>query len=255
MTTDHAPAAPAVLTALAPAPPPLDPAWSEATLARILREDRATHHAAAARRRRARRRTAIGVGLAFSVIGTTTAVALGGPTEVVSSVIEDFARQPNTTGNGLGKLHEPALVAQFDTDHGVFAFWVATSSTGKVCYAMSDGVWDGTGMPTKKELEYGCGGMIWVGDDVPPQELTSPEQIGGYFTDSEPLIYGISPWPTATQVRIQAPGVDRTLPVRADSHGYGAALPEAVGVPQVTLTFLDAEGRVLGTKVSVAPVG
>jgi hypothetical protein len=240
------------ITALAPAPPDLDPAWSQATLSRILRDDRS---APGARRRRASRRTAIGVGLAFSVIGTTTAVAIGGPTEVVSSVIKDFARQPNTTGNGLGRLHEPALVAQFDTDHGVFAFWVATSSTGKVCYAMSDGVWDGTGSPTKKELEYGCGGMIWVGDDVPPQELTSPEQIGGYFTDSEPLLYGISPWQSATQVRVEAPGVDRTLPVRADSHGYGAALPEAIGVPQVTLTFLDAQGRVLGTKVSVAPVG
>ncbi|MBM7520374.1 hypothetical protein [Nocardioides nitrophenolicus] len=252
MTTDLGPAR---ITALAPTPPPLDPDWSEATLARILREDRALPHPAAVRRRRTRRRTAIGLGLALPIIGAATAVAIGGPTEVVSSVIHDFARQPNTTGNGLGRLDEPALVAKFDTDHGVFAFWVATSSTGKVCYAMSDGVWDGTGTPTKQELEYGCDGVIWVGDDVPPQEVTAPDQLGGYFTDSEPLVYGISPWPTATQVRVQAPGVDRTLPVRADSHGYGAALPEAVGVPQVTLTFLDAAGQVVGTKVSVAPVG
>ncbi|TNM39768.1 hypothetical protein FHP29_12990 [Nocardioides albidus] len=252
MTTDSLAAR---VTDLAPTPPALDPDWSEATLARILRDDRAAARAAAVRRRRGRRRTAIGLGLALSAVGSTTAFALGGPIDVVTSAIEDFARQPNTTGNGLGELHEPALVAQFDTDHGVFAIWVATSSTGKVCYAMSDGVWDGTGTPTKKELEYGCGGIIWVGDDVPPQELTSPDQLGGYFTDSEPLVYGVSPWPAATQVRVQAPGVDRTLPVRDDSHGYGAALPEAVGVPQVTLTFLDAQGQVLGTKVSVAPVG
>lgn len=246
------------ITALAPAPLPLDPDWSEAALARILAEDRdplVTSTDARVRRRRARRRTAIGLGLAFSTVGAATAVAIGGPTEVVSSVIEDFAHQPNTTGNGLGELDEPALVAQFDTGHGVFAFWVATSSTGKVCYAMSDGVWDGTGTPTKQELEYGCGGTIWAGDDVPPQELTSPEQLGGYFTDSEPILYGISPWPSATQVRVRAPGVDRMLPVRPDSHGYGTALPEAVGVPQVTLSFLDARGRVLGEKVWVAPVG
>lgn len=251
MTTDTVTAR---ITALAPTPPPLEPEWAEATLARILRDDRAAH-AQQVRRRRARRRTALGLGLALSAVGTTTAVAIGGPIEVVSSVIEDFARQPNTTGNGLGELHEPALVAQFDTDHGVFAFWVATSSTGKVCYAMSDGSWDGTGTPTKKELEYGCGGVVWAGDGVPPQEVTSPLQLGGYFTDSEPLVYGISPWPAATQVRVQAAGVDRTVAVRSDSHGYGAALPEAVGVPEVTLTFLDAQGRVLGTQVKVAPVG
>lgn len=243
------------ITALSPTPPTLDPDWSEATLAGILADDRAAARTAAVRRRRARRRTAIGLGLALSAVGTTTAVALDGPIEVVSGAIMDFARQPNTTGNGLGELHEPELVAQFDTDHGVFAFWVATSSSGKVCYAMSDGVWDGTGTPTKQELEYGCGGAIWVSDDLPPQELTAPEQLGGYFTDSEPLVYGISPWPAATQVRVQAAGVDRLLEVRADSHGYGAALPEAAGVPQVTLTFLDAHGRVLGTQVKVAPVG
>lgn len=248
MTTD-------LVAALAPAPPPLDPAWSEATLARILREDRATAQADQVRRRRARRRTAIGLGLAFSTVGTATAVALGDPTEVVSRVIEDFARQPNTTGNGLGELDDPELVAQFDTAHGVFAFWAATSSTGKVCYAMSDGQWDGTGTPTEDELEYGCGGQIWVGPDMPSQELTSPEQLGGYFTDSEPLLYGVSPWPAATHVRVRAAGVDRVLPVRADSHGYGVALPEAVGVPQVTLTFLDGQGRVLGSQVRVAPVG
>ncbi|WP_408899442.1 hypothetical protein ACJ5H2_10160 [Nocardioides sp. R1-1] len=251
MTTDHVTAR---IAALSPAPPPLDPDWAEVTLARILREDRVAQ-AQQRRRRRARRRAALGLGAALSVVGTTTAVALGGPAEVVSSVIEDFARQPNTTGNGLGELDEPALVTQFDTDRGVFAFWVATSSTGKVCYAMSDGTWDGTGTPTKKELEYGCGGVVWAGDDVPPQEVTSPLQLGGYFTDSEPLVYGISPWPTASQVRVQAAGVDRTLEVRADSHGYGAALPEAAGVPQVTLTFLDAEGQVLGSQVKVAPVG
>jgi hypothetical protein len=252
--TDH-------ISALAPAPLPLDPAWSEATLARILAGEGAAEDRAAAaraervRRRRARRRVVVGLVAGFTTVGTATAVGLGDPTEVVARVIKDFAQQPNTTGNGLGVLDEPALVAQFDTGHGVFAFWVATSSSGKVCYAMSDGIWDGTGTPTKKELEYGCGGTIWAGDDVPPQELTSPDQLGGFFKDSEPLVYGVSPYPATTAVRVQGTGVDRTLPVRADSLGYGTALPEAAQAAEVTLTFLDVDGRALGSKVSVAPIG
>ena len=67
------------------------------------------------------------------------AVASGGAVDVVRDAILDFSNQPNTSGNGLGELEDPELVAQFQSSDGVFAFWVATSSTGKVCYAMSDG--------------------------------------------------------------------------------------------------------------------
>ena len=49
--------------------------------------------------------------------------------------------------------------------------------------------------------------------------------------------------------------MDRTLPVRPDSHGYGAAIPEASGAVAVTLTFLDEAGRELGSRRIVAPVG
>ena len=48
---------------------------------------------------------------------------------------------------------------------------------------------------------------------------------------------------------------DRTLPLRADSHGYGAAIPEASAAIAVTLTFLDDAGRELGSKRLMAPVG
>jgi len=69
------------------------------------------------------------------------------------------------------------------------------------------------------------------------------------------MVYGVSAYPDAVEVRVQGEGVDRTLPIRADSHGYGAALPEAAQARAVTLTFVDAAGQALGTRRVVAPVG
>jgi hypothetical protein len=241
------------ITALAPSPEPLDRAWSEATLAGIL----STTRAAAPRRRKAPRRLLAGVAVAALSLGTATAVAVGGPTDVVKQLLTDFGEQPNTSGNDIGELHDPALVAQFRTETGVLAVWIATSSSGAVCYAMSNGQWDGQGTPRPDQVgDYGCGGMIWAGPGRPLEEMTRPDQLGGFFKDFDgPLIYGVSPYADAVSVRIQGAGVDRTLPVRADSHGYGAALPEAADIPAVTLTFLGVDGRVLGSKRLVAPVG
>jgi hypothetical protein len=240
-----------IITALAPAPEPLDPEWSQATLAGILSPMRTT----TPRRSKGRRRALVGIAAAALSLGTATAVAVGGPTDVVDHVLTQFGEQPNTSGNGL-ELHDPQLVAQFETERGIFALWIATGSPGEVCYALSDGQWNGEGNPTKDQLEYGCGGQIWVGPGRPVEELTRPDQFGGFFKDDDgPMVYGVSPYPGTAEVRVQANGVDRTLPVRPDSLGYGSALPEAEQVPAVTLTFLDAAGRELGSKRSIAPVG
>lgn len=239
------------ITALAPAPEPFDPEWSQATLASI----RSAEQEPAPKPRRGRRRVLVGLAAGFLAVGTATAVAVDGPGEVVRQVLLDFSEQPNTTGNGLGELDDPELVAQFEIEDGLFAFWIATSSTGKVCYADADGTWDGEGNPTKEQLSYGCGGTIWVGPGDQTAELTRPDQIGGFFKDTEPLVYGISPYAGTVKVRVRGVGVDRTLPVRADSLGYGTALPEASRAPSVLLTFLDADGHSLGSKRSVAPIG
>lgn len=247
MTNDN------LITALAPTRESFDAEWSRETLAGILAADRV----AAARRRKTRRVTLIGATVGALSLGTAAAVAAGGPVDMVKSVLTEFTEQPNTTGNGLGELRDPQLVAQFRTEKGLFALWVTTPSTTEgVCYAYTDGTWNGEGTPAKDQLDYGCGGESFVGPDVPPGELTRPDQIGGFFKDTDgPMVYGISPYVDAVAVRVQAEGVDRTLPVRADSHGYGAALPEAGQVPAVTLTFEDADGQVLGSKRVVAPVG
>jgi hypothetical protein len=86
-------------------------------------------------------------------------------------------------------------------------------------------------------------------------ELTRPDQLGGFFKDEDPMVYGVSPYADAVAVRVVGNGVDRTLPVRSDSHGYGAVVPEAANAKAVTLTFLDGAGQVLGTKRVIAPVG
>ncbi len=238
-----------ILTALAPPREPFDPEWSQATLASILSADRAS------RRRRGRRRVLVGLAAGFLTVTTATAVAVGGPGEVVKQVLTDFKEQPNTSGNGLGELHDPLLVAQFETKRGLFSLWMTTSTSGGVCYALSDGQWNGEGTPRKDQLEYGCGGQIYVGPGQPLQELTRPDQFGGFFKDDDgPIVYGVSPYPDAVSVRVQGEGVDRTLPVRADSHGYGAAVPEAAQTRALSLTFVDANGVVLGSKESVAPV-
>lgn len=244
------------ITALAPAPEPFEPQWSATTLARIVAEGPPPARAARPWWRRTRRRAASLVAAGLVVVTAGTAVAVGGPVESVKDAILDFSRQPNTTGNGLGRLDEPELVAQFEIPGGIFAIWIATSSSGTVCYASSDGVWDGEGAPARSELEYGCGGDVLSADARSIEPLTRPDQLGGFFKDSDgPIVYGVSPFPDAVAVRVQGDGVDRTLPLRRDSLGYGAAIPEASGAPAVTLTFLDDTGRPLGTRQVTAPVG
>ncbi len=244
---------------LAPTPESFEPEWSRDTLATILAgapsPTRSTHSWWRMTRRRAAALIAAGV----VALGAGTAVAGGGPVEVVKDALLDFSKQPNTSANGLGRLHDPELVAKFRTKNGIFAFWVATSSNGQVCYADADGTWDGEGLPTKSQLDYGCGGvLVDVTDPDQTIDLTRPEQLGGFFKDSDgPLVYGISPYPEAVSVRIQGPGVDRTLPIRTDSHGFGSAIPEASRATAITVTFLDNGGRALGPRPTrwVAPVG
>ena len=243
------------ITALKPTPEPFEPTWSRTALAEILAETQGSDAVSAPWWRSSRRRTITLVATGALALTTGAAVAVGGPTQVVKDAIESFSHQPSTTGNGLGVLEDPALVAQFRTERGIFAAWIATSSSGKVCFASSDGAWDGEGSPTRSELEYGCGGTI-VTNDGTLESLTRPEQLGGFFKDDAgPLLYGVSPYPDAVTAHVQGKGVDRTLPVRSDSHGYGAALPEASGADAVTVTFLDGAGRELGSTRWVAPVG
>lgn len=252
MTTTHD-----QITQLAPLPEPFEPGWSAETLATIT----AAGPTPGSRRRpwwrATRRRAAAVVAAGVVALSAGTAVAVGGPAQVVKDALLDFSKQPNTTGNGIGVLHDPELVARFRTKHGIFTFWVATSSSGRVCYAQSDGTWSGEGLPARKALEYGCGGTL-IDPSAPDQtrELTRPDQLGGFFKDSDgPIVYGISPYANATQAHVQGPGVDRTLPVRADSHGFGEAIPEASGARAVTVTFLDGAGRILGSRHWIAPIG
>ncbi len=252
MTTTHD-----QIALLAPTPEPFEQEWSRDTLATILADGPAPAPRQRHWWRNTRRRTAALVAAGVMALTAGTAVAGAGPIQVVRDAILDFSKQPNTTGNGLGRLHEPQLIAKFRTKNGIFAFWVATSSNGKVCFADADGTWDGAGLPTRKELDYGCGGEI-IDPSAPDKtmELTRPEQLGGFFKDSDgPLLYGLSPYPDAVSVRVQGPGVDRTLPIRSDYHGFGAAIPEASRATAVTLTFLDAAGSRLGSKRWIAPVG
>ena len=153
-------------------------------------------------------------------------------------------------------LDDPELVAQFEiSDGGIFAIWIATSSSGKVCYASSDGVWDGEGAPTRSELEYGCGGgphsrraVLRAADPSRPARWV----LQGHRRPDRLRRLAL---PGRGPGRVRGSGVDRTLPLRPDSHGYGAAIPEASDASAVTLTFLDAAGRELGTRRLVAPVG
>jgi hypothetical protein len=243
------------ITALAPVPEQLDQEWAQATLARILADSPPQQ----ARWRDRRPLVALAVAGALTV-GTGTAVAAAGfgPVDAVKDVLIAFGKEPNTTGNNIGTLHTPRLVAEFRRSNGEnFSFWIATSSSGAVCYAYSDASWDGKGIPSASQLEYGCGGD--VSDSTDPDRaipLERPDQLGGFFKDeAEPILYGVSPYADAVAVRVQGAGVEETLPVRADSHGYGSALPGATGADSLTLTFLDAAGQTLGTRTVVAPVG
>ncbi len=244
------------IAALKPTPETFDPTWSSLTLTGILADAPVPEAVSAPSWRSGRRRTLTLVATGVLALTTGAAVAVGGPTQVVKDAIVSFSNQPNTTGNGLGVLEDPALVARFRTERGIFAFWIATSSSGKVCYAKSDGSWDGEGVPARGQLEYGCGGDHLSHDGERVEPLTRPDQLGGFFKDdSGPLLYGVSPYPDAVTVHVQGEGVDRTLTLREDSHGYGAALPEASGADALTLTFLDDAGVALGSTRWVAPVG
>jgi hypothetical protein len=245
------------VSALAPTHESFEPEWSRDTLGRILAEGPAPARGPRPWWRGGRRRAAALVAAGAVALSAGTAVAGGGPVDVVKNALLDFSNQPNTTANGLGRLDAPELVAKFRTKNGIFAFWVATSSNGQVCYADADGTWDGEGLPTRRQLDYGCGGeLVDRTDPSRTTELTRAEQLGGFFKDSDgPIVYGIAPYSDAVLVRVQGPGVGRTLPVRADSHGFGAAIPEAFHAAAVTLTFLDGSRRTLGTARWVAPVG
>lgn len=241
------------ISALAPVPEGLDEAWAEATLARILAD-------APQPRRRHRRRLALVAVAGVLTISSGTAVAAAnmGSIGTVRDVLLKFGQQPNTTGNNIGTLGTPQLVTQFRRGDGrLFAFWIATSSKGAICVAYSDGSWDGDGVPTAKQLEYGCAGEVVDPTKVDtPIPLERPDQVGGFFKDdAEPILYGVSPYPDAVEVHVQGNGVDRTLPLRSDSHGFGSALPEATGADSLTLTFLDAAGQPLGSRTYIAPVG
>src|SRR6059058_2087507 len=98
------------ITRLAPAPEPFEPGWSRDTLATIVANEQSPVRSPRSWWRRPRRRLA-GLVVAGAVALTAgTAVAVGGPGEVVKNALLDFSKQPNTTGNGLGVLHDPQLV-------------------------------------------------------------------------------------------------------------------------------------------------
>lgn len=242
-------------TALAPIPERLDQEWANATLARILADEQTTRP----RRRVSRPLAAVAVAGALTLsAGAAVAIAGDDPIHTVKDALLGFQDEPNTTGNDVGTIQDPQLVAQFTRSNGdVFAVWIAKTSSGAVCSASSGDGWDGVGSPSPDQLEYGCGGQIV--DPADPSHrsipLERPDQLGGYFKDfGGPIIYGVSPYADATSVRVQGQGIDRTLPVRADSLGYGTDLPGAHAA-SVTLTFLDSAGHVLGSKTVIAPVG
>lgn len=248
------------IRAIAPSTTPLDSRWSSATLASILADRSAAASAQRPWWRRTRRRAVVAavVGLFTITAGTAVAAAATTSTDAVRAVLTHFTDEPHVDG-GLGRLNDPRLVAKFETRRGLFAFWVARSSSGELCYASSDGTWDGIGSPTTDELEYGCGDVALVSHADPQRivELSGIDQLGGFFTDDDggPLIYGISPFSDAVSVRVHADGIDRTLPIRESSHGFGAALPAAGSVRSVTLTFAGPDGRTLGRSRWVAPRG
>lgn len=247
------------ITALAPLAEQLDQEWAESTLARIVADESPRR----APRRTRRRVAAIAVTGALTLTtGAAVAAAAGeGPFDTVKDVLLDFADQPNTSGNDVGTIHDPLLVAQVEQSNGVvFAVWIATTSSGDICSASttSDATWDGGGSPAPGDLEYGCGEYVVDLYDPDPNtiiRLERPDQLGNFFEEGGgPVLYGISPYPDAVAVHVHGAGVDRTLPVREDSLGYGAALPGATDAASMELTFSDAAGRTLGSRTLFAPV-
>ncbi len=240
-------------SALAPVPEHLDQEWADATLARIL----ADAPPAPSRGQHRRRLAAAGVtGVLTLSAGAAFASGLD-PIGVVKDTLLDFADDPNTTGSDVGTIYDPQLVTQFERSNGqIFAVWIARTSTGEICDAqtVSDAAWDGGGSLEPSDLEYGCAGDF-VDPSYPDQVIQRerPDQLGAFFTEAgDTILYGISPHAEAVAVRVQGGGVDRVLRVRADSLGYGAALPGAANAGSLELTFLDPAGRTLGSKTVFA---
>ena len=242
------------ITALAPMPEHLDQEWANATLARILADDSSPKSRWRAPRRltshRRRRHPHRGTGAAVA------AATMDDPIDVVRDTLLDFADDPDTSGNDVGTIHDPQLVAKVERSNGhVFGVWIATTSSGEICDAqtVSDSTWDGVGAPAPSDLEYGCASDIV--DPTDPDKVIRrerPDQVGGFFfrEGGDTILYGISPYSDAVAVRVEGQGVDRTLPLRADSLGYGAALPEATGMDSLELTFLDSAGKVVGSRTA-----
>lgn len=241
------------ISALAPLPEHLDEEWANATLARILAD------APPVRSRGQHRRRLAAAGVAgVLTLSAGAAVAAGlDPIGEVKDTLLDFADDPNTTGNDVGTIYDPQLVAQLERSNGqIFAVWIARTSTGDICDAqtVSDAAWDGVGSLESSQLEYGCAADIEDPND-PGNVIrrTRPDQLGALFTEAgDTILYGISPYAETVEVRVQGGGVDRVLPVRADSLGYGAALPGAADADSLELTFRDSAGRTLGSKTVFA---
>ena len=209
----------------------LDPSWSHETLTTIL----AAPQDRAGGRSRRRRIALVSAALVGIALGAGTAAAAAGvitPADWLHSFSQDSARDVGTIG-------APSLVAEFTTTTGRdLAFWTATTSTGESCFVASlDGVGNA---PTADAIAHGC-------DPAPSA------RPGGFFKDADgPMVYGVAPYDAATHVRVTGDGVDSTLPVRPDSHGYGAALPGAGSAHRVEVTFLDADDHELGRTTLVA---
>lgn len=243
---------------LAPTPAHLDGAWSETTLASIIASPpEADARPVRPARRHGRRLLAGLVGAAVVTGGAAAGVAaLDGVPDVVPSTIRDFIDRPDVE-SGLGQLDDPRLVASFPTAHAVMAVWVGTTSTGKVCYAMTDplGTYDGDGPPTREQLEYGCGGMIVARDGHTITEMRTVRDLGGFMRDgSDPMVYGVGP-AGAVRVHVVGRNVDVTLPLRAESHGFGTTLPGSRHTPYLDLTFIAEDGTVVDRERWVAPIG
>lgn len=244
------------ITALAPLPERLDQEWAGSTLARIVADERPMRSPWVARHRTA----AVAVAGVLALTGGTGVAAAAGmnPVGTVKDVLLDFADRPNTSANDVGVIHDPLLVAQIERRNGgVYAVWVATTSSGDICSAETQGdtTWDGTGAPPPKGLDYGCAyDMVDPYDPVADTviRLERTDQVGAFFTEFEdPILYGVSPFTDAVEVHVRGVGVDRTLPLRPDSLGYGAALPGASAAASLELTFLDPAGRTVGSRTIV----
>jgi hypothetical protein len=242
------------ITALAPLPEQLDQQWANDALARILADAPPVPS-----RWITRHRTAAVAVAGVLTLTTGTAFATVGldPISVVKDTLLDFADDENTTGNDVGTIYDPQLVAQFERSNGhLFAVWIAKTSSGDICDAQTvmDSTWDGVGLPEPSQLEYGCAADIV--DPTDPDRVIRrdrPDQLGAFFTEAgDTILYGISPYPEAVVVRVRGDGVDRILPVRMESLGYGAALPEATDAASLELTFVDSTGRKLGSKTVFA---